>query len=173
MTSTRTSTSEENNEENNTNEDLTTQENANKDVSQQVDQEKLDNLLLNLRTIAEIKEFDKLRVINDNLQIDQSQFPFITRWYYAEGRDSTSTKISDTLDETFGYIETIKNNIYDNANRDIQRILVGLTTSVRGLERLKVTYKKDINIITRLDLYLEKINIKINELNLTINIINT
>ena len=161
MTSTRSSTNEENNEENNTNKDNTTQENANKDLSQQVDQEKLDNLLLNLRTIAEIKDFDKLRVTNNNLKIDQTWLPFITRWYCAEGRDSTLTKISDTLDETFGHIETIKNNVYDNANRDIQRILVCLTTSIKGIECLKVTYKKDINVITKLNLYTEKINMKI------------
>jgi len=171
MTSTRSSTNEENNEENNTNDDNTTQENANRDVSQQVDQDKLDTLLLNLRTIAEIKDFDKLRVTNNNLKIDQTWWPFISRWYYAEGRDSTLTKISDTLDETFDYIETIKNNVYDNANRDIQRILVGLTTSIKGIECLKVTYKKDINVITKLNLYTEKINMKINELNASINIL--
>ena len=171
MTSTRTSIYEENNEENNTNEDNTAQENADKDNTPQVDQDKLDKLLLNLRTLSEIKDFDKLRVNNDNLQIDQSALQFVTRWYYAEGRDCTLNKISDILEETFSHIETIKNNTYDNANRDIQRILVGLTTSVKGIDCLKVTYKKDINVITRLDLYAEKITMKINELNTTINII--
>ena len=167
MTSTRTTTYEENH----TNEDSTTQENADKDDTTQVDQDKLDKLLLNLRTLSEIKDFDKLRVNNDNLQIDQSPIQFVTRWYYAEGRDSTLTKISDILEETFSHIETIKNNTYYNSNRDIQRILVGLSTSVKGIDCLKVTYKKDVNVITRLDLYAEKITMKINELNTTINII--
>lgn len=172
MTSTRKTTYEENedNEENNTNEDSTTQENADREDTTQFDQDKLDKLLLNLRTISEIKDFDKLRVNNEILQIDQSSFQFITRWYNAEGRDNTLNKISDILEETFSHIETIKNNTYDNASRDIQRILVGLTTSIKGIECLKVTYKKDINVITRLDLNLEKINMKINELNTTINI---
>ena len=61
MTSTRVTTYEENH----TNEDNTTQENADNDDTQQVDQDKLDKLLLNLRTISEIKDFDKLRVNND------------------------------------------------------------------------------------------------------------
>jgi hypothetical protein len=141
------------------------------DNTQHIDQDKLDNLLLNLRTISEIKDFDKLSVNDDNLKIDLSSMQFISRWYYSEGRDNTITKINEVLDEIFNYIETIKNNVYDNANRDIQRILVGLTTAVKGIECLKVTYKKDINIITRLNLYAEKINIKINELNTSINII--
>ena len=65
----------------------------------------------------------------------------------------------------------MKDNMYDNANRDIQRILVGLTTSIKGMECLKITYKRDINVITKLNLYTEKINMKINELNTAINII--
>ena len=97
--------------------------------------------------------------------------PFITRWYHADGRDNSLTKICEVLEETFKYIETIKNNTYDNANRDIQRILVGLTTAVKGIECLKITYKKDINVITRLNLYIEKINMKVNELNSAINIL--
>ena len=166
MTSTRSTTYAEKN----TNEENTIEENADND-DKTSRQDKLDKLLLNLRTISEIKDFDKLRVNNDNLKIDQSSLQFVTRWYYAEGRDNTLTKISDILEETFSHIETIKNNTYDNANRDIQRILVGLTTSVKGIDCLKVTYKKDINIITRLNLYAEKINMKINELNTTINLL--
>lgn len=145
--------------------------NTNEENIQQIDQDKLDNLLLNLRTISEIKDFDKLSVSNENLKIDQSSLQFISRWYYSEGRDNTIIKINEILDEIFNYIETIKNNIYDNANRDIQRILVGLTTAIKGIECLKVTYKKDINIITRLNLYSEKISMKIADLNIAINIL--
>jgi len=145
--------------------------NTNEENIQQIDQDKLDNLLLNLRTISEIKDFDKLSVSNENLKIDQSSLQFISRWYYSEGRDNTIIKINEILDEIFNYIETIKNNVYDNANRDIQRILVGLTTAIKGIECLKVTYKKDINIITRLNLYSEKISMKIADLNIAINIL--
>ena len=111
MTSTRKTTYEENedNEENNTNEDSTTQENADREDTTQFDQDKLDKLLLNLRTISEIKDFDKLRVNNEILQIDQSSFQFITRWYYAEGRDNTLNKTSDILQESFSHMESIKN----------------------------------------------------------------
>lgn len=139
--------------------------------NQQIDQNKFDNLLLNLRTISEIKDFDKLNVNNNNLQIDQSSLQFLSRWYNSEGRDTTLIKINNILEEIFNYIEVIKNNIYDNANRDIQRILVGLTTALKGIECLKVTYKKDINIITRLNLFSEKINMKITDLNTAINIL--
>ena len=166
MTSTRSSRNEENTVGENNN-----QETANEKNPQQVDHNKLDNLLLNLRTIAEIKDFDKLSINNDNLNIDQTWLQSLSRWYYVEGRDITLTKINDILEETFEYIEVIKNDMYENANRDIQRILVGLTTTIKGLDCLKVTYKKDINIITKLNLYSEKINMKINELNTAINII--
>ena len=131
---------------------------------------KLDNLLLNLRIISEIKEYDKLKVNDGNLKIDQSSFKFLTRWYNSEGRDNTIIKINNILDEIFEYIDSIKNN--KNSNRDMQRILIGLTNSIRGIDCLKVTYKSDINIITNLNLYSEKIQIKINELNRKIKIIN-
>jgi hypothetical protein len=162
MSSTRWSTKEENTQ---------SEENTNEEDIQQLDQDRLDNLLLNLRTISGIKDFDKLSINNENLNIDQTWIQSISRWYYAEGRDITLMKINDILEETFEYIEVIKNNIYDNANRDIQRILIGLTTASKGLECLKFTYKKDINIITKLNLYSEKINMKITELNISINII--
>ena len=162
MTSTRSSTNEEPD---------TDEKNTNQDDTKNEGQDKLDNLLLNLRTIAEIKDFDKLKVTSNNLKIDQTWMPFITRWYHADGRDNSLTKIGEVLEETFKYIETIKNNTYDNANRDIQRILVGLTTAIKGIECLKITYKKDINVITRLNLYIEKINMKVNELNSAINIL--
>jgi hypothetical protein len=162
MTSTRSSTNEEPD---------TDEKNTNQDDTKNEGQDKLDNLLLNLRTIAEIKDFDKLRVTSNDLKIDQTWIPSITRWYYADGRDNSLTKIGEVLEETFKYIETIKNNTYDNANRDIQRILVGLTTAIKGIECLKITYKKDINVITRLNLYIEKINMKVNELNSAINIL--
>ena len=132
---------------------------------------RLDKLLLNLRTISEIKENDKLKVNEESLLIDQSSFQFIRRWYNSENRGNTLTKINDMIDDIFAYIEIIKNNKYENANRDIQRILVGLTTSVKGIDNLKVTYKKDVNIITKLTLYTEKLNMKINELNTLINIL--
>ena len=131
----------------------------------------LDSLLLNIRIISEIKEYDKLKTSLDNnsLKIDQDYLQFVWRYYYDDNRENSLNRIKFIMEKTFDLIEDIKNEEKIQSSktnkRDLQRLLLALTASLRGLDNLKVTYKLDVNIIASLNLLIEKINIKINELN--------
>lgn len=148
----------------------------------------IDNAILNLKIISQLKEYDKLICKKELLVIDKhSYLQCIDRWYNKENRDFTVKKIDDIVDQTFSiinkimniekknkntnleYIKTI-NNDEENYNKNnnshlLQRLLIEITNARRGLNNLKITYNSDTLIKSRLDLIIDKLNIKIDEIN--------
>ena len=127
--------------------------------------DELDNILLKLNIISQLKENDKLVVNNNDFKIDNNNFQFVKRWYYSENRENTLNKLNEIIDITFKFIEN------NHINKILQRILFSLKSCINGINSLKLTYKNDVNIITKIDLLIENINIKINEIELKFNLI--
>ena len=130
----------------------------------------INNILLNMKIISEIKENDKLLTNNNCLEIDTRYVQFIQRWLYEDGREVTLIKISEIIDNLFNFIDnnySTKRNIVNNGNFDedkthlFQRIHLNLQNSIKGLENLKTTYKHDIKTISQIDLIIEKVNIRV------------
>ena len=147
-----------------------------------------EEILLNLKIISQIKENEKLATMNDQLSIDQSRFQFVSRIYYGNNRENTIKQIdliiSNALSMTDKTLQQALSNETNNIDKEnvnilmeepssiLHRFLIQMSCAIKGLENLKVTYKEDVSILSKLDLICEKINMRIEKINkvLTINI---
>tara|TARA_B100001287_G_C22624208_1_gene501662 strand:+ start:256 stop:870 length:615 start_codon:yes stop_codon:yes gene_type:complete len=139
----------------------------------------IEDILLNMKIISEINENDKLLTNNECLEIDTRYFQSFQRWWYEDGRDNTLIKLDEIIKMLFSYIDqnynsndnnTITKNFKEGKTHLFQRIHRSLSNSIKGLENLKTTYKDDIKTISKVDLLIEKINIKIERMSQRIKI---
>jgi hypothetical protein len=125
--------------------------------------------ILNLKILGKIKKTDKLRCNNDLLVVDTyHRTRSLFRWWNDENRTNTIDKINLIIDEAFGKIDIIINNYNSKNSNLLQRFLIALTNSCEGIDELKISYINDINTKTKLGLILDKIRIKIREINETL-----
>lgn len=141
----------------------------------------LDTLLLNLKIISNIKEFDKLSTsnINNNIYIDSPHLlQSIVRKWNGDSRENTINiinnivdsifKISDKLLEEEVNVEMEQNshiNFNDNNSIIFQKIVISLTETISGIQNLKITYIGDISVISKLDIIISKIQNRISKIN--------
>tara|TARA_B110000967_G_C18866301_1_gene552884 strand:+ start:1212 stop:1793 length:582 start_codon:yes stop_codon:yes gene_type:complete len=139
-------------------------------INSNENKDNINNILLNMKIISEIKESDKLLTNNDCLEIDTRYVKFVQRWWYEDGREVTLIQISDIIDNLFNFIDinycansnfVSKGNFDEDKTHLFQRIHLILQNSIKGLENLKTTYKNDIKTISQIDLIIEKVNIRI------------
>lgn len=131
----------------------------------------LDNTLINLKMISEIQENDKSYIENNLIRIDKPMlFQGLTRWYNNYTRNATM----DFLDVIIEHVHTIveqtlssKNNSFNKEYQNIlQKFLIEINGSVKGLGNLKKTYSNDVFVKSKLDIVIDKlitINNRINE----------
>ena len=150
----------------------------------------LENVLTNLKIIAKVSPNDKLTVIDGILVIDQPQWgQGMVRWWRLDSRSNSMSEIEKLIEDSFTIIDNIyssevminsgtdiKNNFYykrtipqtyfetENSHQ-LQTFSVELTNSVKGLQNLKLTYKSDISICSKIDVIIEKISIRISKIN--------
>lgn len=136
----------------------------------------IEDTILNLKIISNIKENDKLITTKDIIEIDNPYIlQGINRWYNNENRIITIQKLNDICDNTFKITEFLiknekenkdKNNILKDSNNEIfQSLIIEMTNSIKGIDNLKNTYSKDILISSKLDILKKKILMKIEKLN--------
>ena len=139
----------------------------------------IEDILLNMKIISEINEHDKLLTNNECLEIDTRYFQSLQRWWNEDGRDNTLIKLDEIIKMLFIYIDqnynsndnnNITKNFKEGKTHLFQRIHRSLSNSVKGLENLKLTYKDDIKTISKVDLLIEKINIKVERMSQRIKI---
>ena len=143
-------------------------------------------ILLNLKIISQIKENEKLNINIDQLSIDNSKCQFFTRAYYGNSRENTTIMLESIINNALLSTDKIlldavsNENIIDDKKDEIlredpsqllHRYLLEMSNSIKGLENLKVTYKDDVSVKSKLDLIIEKIKTRIEKINkvLTIN----
>lgn len=152
----------------------------------------LDNLLLELKIISNIKEFDKI-CIRKNIEIDAPHLlQSITRKINGDSRDKTISYINDVVMDIFKILDDLlkkeminENNIVSSStqlylNKDkyiqkynfkdetisvYQKISQNLTHSITGLQNLKITYLNDISTTSKLDMLVVKIQNRISKIN--------
>ena len=119
----------------------------------------IDNILLNLKMLSQINPNDKLYTENGQIRIDTSKvMQGIYRWM----NDFSRTKTMDDLDILINNTQIfVKENIgketrTEEDNRHCQKILVEISKSLTGIQNLKITYKDDTFIQSRLDVINEK-----------------
>ena len=138
----------------------------------------IDNTILNLKILSNIKKNDKLITNNNILEIDNPNIlQGINRWYYNENRTLTIKKLNEICENTFKITEHIinkekENKIKDNVkilqynNNEIFQILIlEMSNALNGLTNLKSTYARDISISSQIEILKKKIMMKIEKLN--------
>ena len=127
----------------------------------------IDNILLNLKMLSQINPNDKLYTEEGQIKIDTpTMMQGIHRWM----NDYSRTKTMDELDILINNTQTfVKGNISketrtEEDNRHCQKILVEISKSLTGIQNLKITYKDDTFIQSRLDVINEKTHEIKNEL---------
>ena len=155
---------------------------------------KLDNLILDLKILANVKEFDKLSV-KDSLVIDTPHtLQFVSRKWNGDSRDKTINYIENCVSEIFAilnflldeeiekaepicllqeskefYLNNSKYNKKQKFKEDTiniyQKISQSLNQSITGLQNLKITYLNDITTTSKLDMLIVKIQNRINKMN--------
>jgi len=146
----------------------------------------IENVLTNLKIISSLKPSDKITKQDGLLVIDQADtLVSFRRWWYAESRSSGISSIEELINASFTIIDNIYNNELDNSDSSSDKdnyyhkrlekeeyfktenstqLLIfstELTNSIKGLQNLKITYKDDISICSKIDVIIEKTNIRI------------
>jgi hypothetical protein len=122
-----------------------------------------DHLLINnLSILSHIEKYQKLSVIYDNtnnklnfqIQIDESYFPQLSRWYYNQNRTNTIATIDNLIDyslQQYAYYTDTNNEKY------IKKYNSLLNNAQKGLLNLKITYESDIENSFKISKIIEKI----------------
>jgi hypothetical protein len=119
----------------------------------------IETILLNLKMLAQINPSDKLYTEDGQIKIDT---PTIMQGIYRWMNDFSRTKTMDDLDSLINKTQYFVNkNIKKESrteedNRNCQKILVEISKSLTGIQNLKITYKDDTFIQSRLDVINEK-----------------
>ena len=166
---------------------------SNSNNLKKITQEMIDDLLYKLQIFSSIQKSNKLLCNTDNsITIDNSYFPSFYRWYYSEDRKITIDLIKKTIIDVYNITDTIfrnevaiqkndkekdirqnsTNNFFKYSNQEIlKKILLNSSASLKGLQNLRTTYKDDIQIITELDIQLNKLQLRVSKLDNSLQII--
>lgn len=134
----------------------------------------INQIYIILKIISNIKEYDKLIKTADNIiEIDNGNYTqAFRRWWNGHNRNETIEFLKDFIyNQTFKIIDDTLDNELDNkktvnffkeTNHNIlQKFLLELKNSIKGLQNLKITYSKDITITSNLDQIIEEIQFRI------------
>lgn len=137
----------------------------------------LDQLLLDLKIIASVKEYDKLAINETTKQLTIDK-PYllqgVLRYLYGQGRENTIEYIEHIINSVFDMTnelldDSITNSInlrfVDDTKSIYQNIVHHLTSSINGLQNMKITYMTDIPCTSRIQLIIEKIQNRIQKIN--------
>ena len=121
-----------------------------------------DLLINNLIILSHIEKYQKLSInynnttskLNFQIQIDDSYFPQLSRWYYNQNRTNTISTIDNLIDYTlqqYMYYNSTNNDFY------IKKYNFLLNATKKGLLNLKITYELDIENSLKITKIIEKI----------------
>ena len=133
-----------------------------------------DYFFINLNTIAQIEEYDKLglKMINNEtkLIVDKySYISFLTRRYNGYDRISVLDYLKDFINKLEKFVELL---IKGNLNEHGDTIISAIDKACKGLINLKNTYNYDSNIVSEISLLIFKLNnftSQLKEMNVLIN----
>ena len=155
---------------------------SNSDANDLSREDIVDQILLNLKIIANIKEYDKIATTDENVEIDKpALLQGLKRALRGDSRQVTVAKINEIVEQAFAITDEILTEECDeelnviNRSRQcafkednshlFQRFTIELSNACRGLENLKITYKDDISISSKIDLLIDKIQMRVDKIN--------
>jgi len=134
----------------------------------------IEQIILNLKVMGDIKHGDKLSTISENVEIDQYSYArFLYRRYYGDSRVKTLEKLKDIIEDT----EKITNsllllekfddnfvNLPENNSKLLQDLIPDMSNASRGLHCLKLTYSKHVLTENKLDMLIKKLGDQIDKI---------
>jgi hypothetical protein len=119
------------------------------------------NILINLKLLSHVKEYDKLTIYDDKLDIDKRYFRDIMRRIRGESHVDTLNFIEKLVKSAeYHSIKLMKSGKQDDLH-DLKLLTNDLEACQTGLNNLKVTYKSYNVVICKIDIYLEQIKTRI------------
>lgn len=163
---------------------------SNKDDDDTVNKTTLDSfelIIRNLKILGSIKSNDKLVKHGDTIKIDSPYiYQGLSRYWYGDSRKQSLDHIEKLINQSFNKIDVIygseiesrtgglNNNYYKNMKgqnyfetENAQKLTIfsnELNNVIKGLNSLKQTYQMDISICSRIDVVIEKINLRIQKI---------
>ena len=143
-------------------------------------------IIRNLKILGNIKPNDKLIKKGDTIKIDTPYlYQGLSRYWNGNSRKESVGNIEHLIEASFNMIDLIYSNEiekrtggledYYNSNRgqvyfeteNAQKLTIfstELQNVLKGLNNLKQTYNSDISICSRIDVVIEKINLRIKKI---------
>ena len=148
----------------------------------------IDKIFINLKIISLIKKNEKLSIKEDqekSLTVDgNTNFLYIQsikRWINNDNRKKTLNYINNIIQNTFDSMDQIYEN-FQKKDEDVEnvfeeddeslllRLSKELIKASDGLKNLRITYKNDSVINSKIQLLLDKIQIKVDKINKLLNV---
>lgn len=133
-----------------------------------------DNILVNLKIISKIAPNNKLKLLNNTTTIEKEGIAsWLLRWYNGDSREKTVNFIKTVIGDSINMTTDIMNSTYiNNKTRrtayeeteftkllsTLSLIKVEMGNSKTGIINLQKTYELDIQIISQLEVIMNKID---------------
>lgn len=133
-----------------------------------------DNILVNLKIISKIAPNNKLKLLNNTTTIEKEGIAtWLLRWYNGDSREKTVNFIKTVVGDSINMTNDIMNSTYiNNKGRKtayeeteftkllstLSLIKVEMSNSKTGIINLQKTYELDIQIISQLEVVMNKID---------------
>ncbi len=130
-----------------------------------------DNIIKNLNTISNIKQYQKFYHYNDLIYIEYNDYlQFARRWLYGRNRYDNLIFLRKVFQNSFNIIDNLMKE-YFCTKKDKTFIIKNLNNfydlykkSVISLNQIKDTYINDTKISSEIYILINEINIKLNKL---------
>ena len=121
----------------------------------------LEDIFVNLTLISKIEVGNKLFQKDKYINIDNSYFAFISRWFYGNNRKSSINFITQILNKAFEYCSELVSVNTPETSQQSLRLNNDLKNAINGLTNLKLTYSYDKLIQAEIDVMIDNIRSKL------------
>lgn len=133
----------------------------------------LEDVLLNLKIMSQIKKGNRLLQNEQKIleiEADDVTQP-IRRWWSGRNRNITITQIKSIMSKSYNIIDEIfestsTSNILSSSNAtNLQRLNIELNNASKGIDNLKLTYADDITVQSHLSIINEQLQLRLKQIN--------
>lgn len=119
-----------------------------------------DNVIINLKVLAQIKTGERLTMHNTWFQIQQNNmFQSLIRWYKGDDRWSNMGAIKGVVNDGINTLELYleSSNLNPSQKRYMESLYAELKTVTAGLQNFKETYRNDKALQANVDVLQDRI----------------
>jgi hypothetical protein len=120
-----------------------------------------EDIFVNLRLISKIEVGNKLIQTDKHVNIDNSYFQSITRWFKGNNRKDSMMFINVILTKSFELNDKLLHEKSEESAQILLRLNNDLKNSLNGLINLKQTYSSDKLVQSEIDVMIDNITSKL------------